>query len=511
MKRTGKPHVAAWSALLFLAVAVAAAVGGGCGGEATPDPRLVVLYVPCTVNRLFLSPYDDAVEFTPNFERFAAEGSVFSKHQSEAGQSAIAYASILTGAQADRHGIFSQPTRLDDSLDTVSEAFAAAGYETFFWAGHSFTAPAYGFGQGVAPRNVFEAALQARDPVFREILAKLQTDPSYKAFVFTSFSVTHAPYKISHVARFCAKYPKRCRFDDGERLTDRLKEKNRFYLEHRTDLSMNYPETVEKLGLAGRELAVLAATLEMLYASNVHALDARFGRLLDAIEEAGIADDSLIVMTADHGETLHRANALFKWMHGWQLSPEVLNVPWIVRSARAPAGGRFDAVTASVDVFPTLLGLAGVPLPAGGESQLVGRDLSGFLDRSSRVEERPAFSHTTVLDRRYAHLVEGRTLWQQFHDDVETGDLWVSVRNEDVVTKYRNLDGERWGFEVFDLASDPAEEVNLYDENDREQGRTAEALLAYRDRLIAAWRRGGSRQILDRRAIDELRELGYVD
>jgi arylsulfatase A-like enzyme len=506
MERTRKLRIAAWWAPICFAVAIL-----GCGEPAPPDPRLVVLYVPCTVNRLFLSPYDDAVEFTPNFARFASEGTVFARHQSEAGQSAIAYASILTGTHADQHGIFSQPTRLDDSLGTIVEAFAAAGYETFFWAGHAFTAPAYGFTQGAEKERVFESALDARDPVFRKILSRLSEDPDYKAFVFTSFSVTHAPYGASQVGRFCADHPQRCTREDGTRLTDGLKARHRFYLKHRSDLSMNYPETIERLGLEGRKLALFAATVEMLYASNVYALDRRFGALLDAIDAAGVGDASLVAMTADHGETLHRPNALFKWMHGWQLSPEALQVPWIVRSARVPAGDRFEPVTASIDVFPTLLGLAGVAPPAGIASQLAGRDLSASLAGAAPPAGRPAYSHTTVLDRRFAHLVEGRTLWRKFHDDVETGDLWVSVRNGDTVTKYRKLDGDRWGFEVFDHTADPAEESNLYDASDPDQQRTTEALIVYRDRIIAAWRRAGEQQVLDPRAIDELRELGYVD
>ena len=61
------------------------------------------------------------------------------------------------------------------------------------------------------------------------------------------------------------------------------------------------------------------------------------------------------------------------------------------------------------------------------------------------------------------------------------------------------------------VLSNPSEEVNLYDESDSEQKKTVEDLLAYRERLIAVWRHGKDRQILDQRAIEELRELGYVD
>ena len=65
-----------------------------------PQPRLVLLYATCSVNRDFLSPYNAAVDFTPELAEFPRGGSVFLRHWSEAGQSGIAFASIFSGTQA---------------------------------------------------------------------------------------------------------------------------------------------------------------------------------------------------------------------------------------------------------------------------------------------------------------------------------------------------------------------------------------------------------------------------
>jgi hypothetical protein len=61
------------------AIAMLAAFGVAC--EAAPPPRLIVLYATCTVNKDFLAPYGDGVEFTPNLGRFADEAAVFSNHR----------------------------------------------------------------------------------------------------------------------------------------------------------------------------------------------------------------------------------------------------------------------------------------------------------------------------------------------------------------------------------------------------------------------------------------------
>jgi arylsulfatase A-like enzyme len=85
------------------------------------------------VSKRFLSPYAPEVAFTPALARFAERAVVFTRHHTEAGSSGTAYASLLTGAQADHHGVFQQPAPLRDELDLLPEAYAAHGYETYFW------------------------------------------------------------------------------------------------------------------------------------------------------------------------------------------------------------------------------------------------------------------------------------------------------------------------------------------------------------------------------------------
>lgn len=101
--------------------------------EGSGQPRLV-LYLPCTVNKDYLSRYNPDAGYTPHLERFARDALVFTKHQSEAGQSGIAYASIFTGDQATQHGVYAHAKEIPDSAYLISEAFSDAGYETYFWA-----------------------------------------------------------------------------------------------------------------------------------------------------------------------------------------------------------------------------------------------------------------------------------------------------------------------------------------------------------------------------------------
>src|SRR6185295_15578310 len=131
-----------------------ATVGCWKSGVDRPLPRLVVLFAPCTVNRSYLSPYNPQIRYTPNLDRFARAGVTFTKHQTEEGQSGVAYAALFSGNQAMRHGIYSHPTRLQDCAYLITEAFRDAGYDVFFWADQIIASPKLNYVQGVDPAKV---------------------------------------------------------------------------------------------------------------------------------------------------------------------------------------------------------------------------------------------------------------------------------------------------------------------------------------------------------------------
>ena len=107
-------HQRSFSSILLRILLLACSVPA-CTLKTSP-PRLVLLFMPCTVNRSFLSPYQPSVPYTPNFARLAEQGIVFDRHQTETGQSGPAFASILSGTQATRHGVFRHPTRIHDRV-----------------------------------------------------------------------------------------------------------------------------------------------------------------------------------------------------------------------------------------------------------------------------------------------------------------------------------------------------------------------------------------------------------
>jgi arylsulfatase A-like enzyme len=507
------------------------ALAAGCGGDerALPAdaPRLVVLYATCTLNKGFLGPYAggpaaaygiqglERVRFTPSLDRLAREGVVFERHQSESAQSGIAFASLFTGTQADVHGIYYHPTRLPDELLTITEAFAEAGYEPWFWNGHEMASSELNYGQGVSEEHLSRtegrakraqklAFLQPEDPQFQRLLARLAEDPEYRAFVLVNFTVTHGGYDRQLPApaydAFLAEFPEVARGATRAGLAPWWK----VYGENRLALQWDFPRTVERLGLSGDHVAELARALEITYAADVGYLDGMVGRTLDELERAGLADATLFAFTADHGEVLHRPNALYHWTHDLELAPEELAVPWIVRG-KGLAPRRFAGVTSSIDVFPTLAGLAGFDVAGRGP---VGRDLSREIRGGTEPAPEIAWSHTTSIGPESVEQFQGWELAGRFFGSTDVGLIWASARDGDRVFKLRNLDGERWGVQLFDLAADPWEERDLFDAANQEHAEMARRLEAYKARLVERF--GARSTERPENALDILQSTGYV-
>ena len=105
--------------------------------DTTPEhPRLVLLYATCTLAKGFIAPYAPDVRYTPHLERFGESSLRFERHQTESGQSGIAFAALFSGTHAPQHGIYAHPSRMSPDVLLITEAFAAAGYDVLTWLNH---------------------------------------------------------------------------------------------------------------------------------------------------------------------------------------------------------------------------------------------------------------------------------------------------------------------------------------------------------------------------------------
>ncbi|MCP3987279.1 MAG: sulfatase-like hydrolase/transferase [bacterium] len=479
------------------------------------SPRLVILYAPCTVSKAFLAPYGAEEWLTPNLARFAESAVIFGNHRTEAGSSGIAYAALFSGGHADRHGVFQHPAAVGDAVDLIAEAYAERGYETYFWNGHGMTSNRLNYDQGVPPHRSFKRGLVAQDIQFQKLLEGLRSDPERRAFVTTTFTVTHGPYSQDYLAPYLALHPE----ERPESTADELARWIRVYRDDHIAFAYNFEETLKRRGIPPSATPGFIETVELLYKTNIAHLDQMFGELLKTLDNHGIRDESLIAFTADHGEIMFRDNALFKWTHSSSLAPEVLEVPLLISAPGAGvAPGPYAAVTRSIDVFPTLLGLSGLPVPESDSVE--GLDLTPVLTGQQPPPDLLAYSHLAAIPRVVHRRMraEGQALWGQrkvFFPTPDIGLIWASVKRGQRVFKYRDLGGH-WGFQAYDLEADPGETTDLFDPNDPSHQLMAENLLRYKSRLVerarAQRRPRGVGPAAHTESKDEaaLKSLGYI-
>jgi len=469
------------------AIAGALAVAAlGCPGAERPSPadgdsvappgspRLVLLLLPGMLSRDHLAPYDPAIPYTKALAAFARDALVFDEHYSEAALAGIATASILTGSGVTTHGVFTHPLRLRASAPHIAEAFAAAGYHTTFYDQQGLASARLGFARGVSPLDVHPRALDAGDRYFARILQQLAADPSRRELVIAAFPTTPTPYATDALAPFCAEHPERC---DGDPSGENLAKALDFYAEHGLEISFDPPRSDAALADAGLTPEALVTALDAAYASRVAAFDRRFGAIVARLSELGLLDETLIALTSDHGELFVREGAPLRFTHGFLLAPEAIRVPWLLRGPGV-VPGRHAGVSRSIDVFPTLAGLAGVPIAEG--SAVEGVDLSASLAGGLPAPDLDAFFHTSYIAKLNFFQSDGWNAYRRLYPASGIEWIWVGLRRGPLLYRWRHRGGGEWGAEAFDLARDPEERRDVFDAANPEHRRAAQDLRDYK-------------------------------
>ena len=148
---------------------------------------------------------------------------------------------------------------------------------------------------------------------------------------------------------------------------------------NRKDWRQLYQEGERAGGEAGGRAAVLAR-----YDEQLQAYDAVFGRILDALDDAGLDERTVVVVTSDHGQDFF-THAFVD--HG-VLYDTTLHVPLLIRDPQGPRGVTIDRMVQTLDLAPTLLTRVGIPVDA----EMKGQPLQPLLDGTGTYEDRPVYS-----------------------------------------------------------------------------------------------------------------------
>jgi arylsulfatase A-like enzyme len=340
------------------------------GGQRARRPS--VLFIQCDEWRAQSTGYNgDTNCLTPVLDRFEAECVNFQTAISGCPVCCPERASLLTGQYPLTHGVFVNDVELVPRGPTLGESFRSAGYSTgFIGKWHVYGSPDGQYGR------------------------RLAFIPPEKRFGFDYWKACECTHEYNHSLYYedsdptpkywpgydaIAQTDDACRFIERQTadpfllvlslgpphfpLTTAPERYQTLYRNRDIQLRPNVPGELQK-----------EATDDLRgYYAHMAALDDCFDKLLKTIARTGLADDTIVVFTSDHGDMM-RSQGLTTKLYPWD---ESIRVPLLVRYPRR-LGSKSRHITTPVnspDLMPTMLGLCGIAIPASVE----GTDFSGLM------------------------------------------------------------------------------------------------------------------------------------
>ncbi len=460
----------------------------------TPAPHILLIMID-TLRADRLSCYGYRGNETPAMDELARDGVLFRLNIAQSSWTRPATASLLTSLHPASHKTNGLNDQLPDELITLAEALGGQGYRTVGYVNNINVNESFNFNQGfneftyLAPEFLFLADessskllghwlmrrvrklfgrksrvqefYQDADTVNEHLLAGLETAPASRpTFFFVQYMEPHDPY-------FAHPY-------SGE--------------------ALNLVDTPDPGPARAEEVS-------RLYDGEISFLDLRLETLFQRMRELGIYDNTLIVLTADHGEELYDHQG---WFHGSTLYQELVQVPLIIKlPGNELAGSEIGHLTRQVDVAATILGQVGLSIP----DSFQGIDLISALDHAAPGHPGEVAPETGTEEPAAWPLeqVTAKTVFRGTELQSVIAGGWKLVRATEGNVRGLPL------VELFQLDQDMTEQFDLsemHPERVAELGRLLDEELAA---AAAAGAGAAQSQKLDAATQARLKALGYLD
>ena len=443
----------------------------GCGPHLAEDaPRRVFFITVDTLRADHMSLYGYPRQTSPDLARLAAGGVTFDRAIAQWPKTGASFASMFTGQYPQTTGLTHRAAiRVPEEYLTLPELFQESGYTTLgvvsnavlaakfdwndgfdelleTWGGGDFPEDPHEFRHLIHAPKVNELAL----PLLEKHAPMKETE---RLFVWLHYTDPHAPYMLP--PGMANPFLDDALFQ-GDAVVPR--------------------KAARGYKLGGREdLKYYVAQ----YDANVLVSDVYIRKVLDRARELGLLEDSLIVFTADHGESLGEHGSWFE--HGPLPYNTTAHVPLFFVRDGLPSGRRIGRPVELIDLYPTLRDLV---VPGREVPGLEGQSLAGFLRGQDGSDFRLAFSEAGEKPRYFRSVQDAA--WKLV--------LGVGGRRGDLM-------------ELYDLRADPRETRNVATAHPEELRRLRGDLMRWvKDR---PGRHAGQEE--DEETLKALRALGYAN
>jgi arylsulfatase A-like enzyme len=498
---------------------------GGCEKPASQQSSMtgpnVVFVVWDTVRADRMSCYGYETPTTPHLDRFAESAALYENAVSPAMWTLPAHASMFTGLPISAHGTTSEHLWLDDSFDCLAEIFQRAGYGTYFFSANPHVSKERNFTQGFDQAE-YPADDQWKNRIQNLVLERLlPKDQSTKLFQNINRARTAGPDRMKRRLGTSK--------DAGPVIAEALehwldgRNTNRPFFAFLNYMEAHYPRLPSP---AARKQAVPENRIE-----NTYALDQSFPRMLgymfgyekfteeellsindvynaslvdldsathalfEMLRKRGILDNTIVVLTSDHGENLGDHGLM---EHRYCLYDSLIRVPLLLRYPPRLSPRRVKSTVSTLDIYRTVLDLAGLkPIADPYHSKSLLRDESQLSDRWGVMSELLKPDHGRLKRFAEDHPDFDQTKWLKTYRSIER-------------TPHKLILSSDENHELFDVVNDPGETKDLFSELPEVALQLEAALQEWVGSFDHYKPDKSSRPELSKETIEQLRNLGYA-
>ncbi len=498
--------------ILLLSVPVLAAGFAtlSCSGSANDRPNVLwVVWDTTRADQMSLYGFDKPT--TPFLEEWAKKALVFDDCTSTGSSTVPSHGAMFTGLLPSEHGANNRHHNLDGRLTTLAELFRRSGYSTFLWAANPHISSEEGFAQGFDVEHhpwdelnkpkaleILRSKVSRKDQSseivgkiiaghFREwdikaagelgvvnLLNFLEKKDSGKPFyAFLNYMEAHRPFVPPEKFRQVFMTPEQV---------------DRSYKVDRSWIPM-WSYTFGLKEYTPEELQIMALT----YDACIAELDSLFKDLIQTLDSKGYLDNTIVVLTGDHGEHLGEHHMLD---HQFSLYQGLVHVPLVLYFPHRIKPGRVEDPVQNYDIFPTLLELADLQPPKGLDSKAV--SLLHTSPNRVRLSEYPSDMDGPLLQVKKLNPSWDPTPFQRR----------LKALYQDHYKFILGSDGKK---ELYNLQEDPDEKVNLAKKDPAELEKMMSSMGVFVKSLNLFHYDSSINPELSQEQKEMLAGLGYVD
>lgn len=435
----------------------------------SPSGPNVILIVPDALRADHLGCYGYSRPTSPQIDKFAADALIFEKAMSNSPWTKPSMGTVFTSIYPHEHQAFSWMDNLSDEYLTIAEVFRNRNYATFAIQTNPAITKKHNFRQGF--QYYSEMVLEKGEVVTSSFNSWVKKHKKKPFFAYLHYMDTHVPYNAPQEFSQIFGLKNDALFIPGEFQTNDVR-------------------LLGEMGLSVRD----KQSLVNLYDAAIKYFDSNFEKILDNLKKLGILNETIIILTSDHGEEFWEHDG---FAHGHTVYNEVLHVPLIIGYMPHLPGKRIKSYVQLLDFFPTVLSLAGIK----NDFELRGRDLTLAAFNDKQINEEVFFEGILYGSEKKGILKDG---WKLIEN--------TGKKNEDTfhllgdLTKYKYPKYKK-GFELYNINQDFSEKYNLINNYPQIAINLKKDLLAFR-LTLPDFKQQKKTKLKEK--LEDLKSLGYI-